>query len=172
MSDRRTVTWRVKRLGGAIALLLAAGFIVFMFIQLLLLNDRRFDEMKAWPTTEGIILSSSASGIVGSNAPSRINTQVRFSYVVSGAEYQNEQDWSSTCEIGCREKAEDKREEYAPGERVPIYYDPDNVTAAVVNPKRTGLGDLVLLLGILTVFQAIGAIVGATKLVSRAVSQT
>jgi len=88
-----------------------------------------------WPSTSGIIVESRLERSAGTHAS--YSPIIRYSYVVNGISYQN-----SRIDFGLfwgRQSSQQIIHAYAPGEKIPVYFSPENPQQAVLlNGLQTG----------------------------------
>jgi hypothetical protein len=131
-------------IGGTIALI-GVGLLVFGWSQ-----SRKGNVTKNWSTTTGTILSADLS------QQSRRNQQgyhdvtytpnVEYTYEVNGQTYRSDtisSGWTVSYSAGM---AQNKTNQYQPGSKVNVYYNPDNPADAVLETKSTS-GNVFMIAG-------------------------
>ena len=157
---------RVYRLGPLGTLLLGLLCVAVGYFVAFHLGRPILEEAQAsadWPTTEGVILSSrvvrSYKGGEWAYAP-----EVRYAYEVEGHRYEGRavRLGLEGMRFGTRGLAARVVNRYRPGERVTVYYDPQDPATAVLEPGASWESSLVYGIGLL--FLGVGVLIVASPL--------
>jgi hypothetical protein len=115
---------------------------------------RRSKQSESWPFTEGEVVSSNVKSRHDSDGDTSYSAAVRYEYEVNGTTYV-----SRTISFGRklyfgRASAEDVAAMYPVGEKVTVYYDPNNHKIATLEPGISVSSFIVL--GLSAVFFIVG----------------
>ena len=115
---------------------------------------RRSKQSESWPFTEGEVVSSHVKSRHDSDGDTSYSAAVRYEYEVNGTTYV-----SRTISFGRklyfgRASAEDVAAMYPVGEKVTVYYDPNNPKIATLEPGIS-VGSFIVL-GLSAVFLIVG----------------
>lgn len=118
------------------------------------LSLRRGKQSESWPFTEGEVVSSHVKSRHDSDGDISYSAAVRYEYVVDNTTYV-----SRTISFGRklyfgRSSAEEVVATYPVGEKVTVYYDPDNPKIATLEPGIS-VGSFIVL-GLSAVFLIVG----------------
>jgi hypothetical protein len=151
--------------------LIGIAFILFgigLFYLMIEYSSSQFDKKSLraeWPTTQGYVLSSD----VELQAPSDDNLDIRvqFSYQVNGTMYTRIQQWPvGEALFGTNPpEADAAQQKYSPGKKVTVYYNPDDPTNAVLEPRAADFGWLAYPLGLAFIAGMILPIVGVVMVI-------
>ncbi|HVU11506.1 MAG TPA: DUF3592 domain-containing protein [Phototrophicaceae bacterium] len=113
--------------------LLAFGFLGWMLVR----SRRKAHASEHWPTTSGRILTSTVSSHRSLNSNGTHTTiyepKIVYEYVVNGQRYQSEQiNFSMIAGTSGGGYAETLVDKYPEGSIVPVFYNPQNPTEAVL----------------------------------------
>lgn len=131
-------------LPGVLAWATNTGWVGYIFFMFFLLTINQVDTIyqssksKNWPTTEGVITSSSVSVDSGGDSVDTYGPRVSFRYSVSGKEYENNTIfYKQEPETNDRSTAQNVISRYPEGDTVNVHYHPRNPQISVL---ETGLG--------------------------------
>jgi hypothetical protein len=100
-----------------------------------------------WPATQGEIIASSVRADTDEDGTT-YHADVTFSYVVEDHRYSSETVSFGQYGSSNRKHAEEIVRTYQPGEKVPVYYNPDEPKTAVLEPGVTTSSYMVLGIGL------------------------
>ncbi|MBL4884939.1 MAG: DUF3592 domain-containing protein [Planctomycetaceae bacterium] len=111
-----------------------------------------------WPSTNGSVLSSEVVSNRDNDGDTSYRPQIEYSYQVDGQDYQQgniryDGDWGSSNSSYAHKTVR----EYPIGKQVDIYYDPENVTEAVLEPGVTWASYSILGFGL--IFFLVGSVI-------------
>jgi hypothetical protein len=143
----------------------AAGVVILVFG---IIQVRKAQTAKTWPTTPGVILSSGLNEHTEYDSEDHMSHStyepyVLYHYTIMGQQYEGNHIAIGNASYDYR-TASRKISLYPQGTNVTVHYNPDNLSEAVLEPKSAG-AVILFLIGIL--FTVIGVVVPVVALTAK-----
>jgi hypothetical protein len=116
-------------------------------------GTRNASKSQSWPATTGRILSSEVEQRYSSESGTSFYPQIVFEYDVQGQRYKSNQiNFGAQASYGMTSVAQNKILQYPVGRLVPVSYNPENPTQAVLEKTVSGASKILMIAGLFTVF--------------------